>query len=124
MLIAKNGFRYRKNMRLCLYIIRFILIIQEIQSVSFRGDGYVELTSQPLRSDSSFGFSFATLASEGLLLLSTFQGQTNGELVCSLFSLSLSLFSLFLYIFPLFLLHTVIACSLFIYYNFLLLGMA
>ena len=102
MLIAKNGFRYRKNMRLCLYIIRFILIIQEIQSVSFRGDGYVELTSQPLRSDSSFGFSFATLASEGLLLLSTFQGQTNGELVRSLFSLSLSfLFSFLVHVFSL-----------------------
>ena len=52
-----------------------------MQSVSFRGDGYVELTSQPLRSESSFGFSFRTLASEGLLLLSTFQGQANGDLV-------------------------------------------
>ncbi len=59
----------------------FMWFIQEMQSVSFRGDGYVELTSQPLRSESSFGFSFRTLASEGLLLLSTFQGQANGDLV-------------------------------------------
>ena len=60
---------------------KFFLQFKEIKSVSFRGDGYVELTSQPLRSESSFGFSFRTLAEQGLLILSTFQGQPNGDLV-------------------------------------------
>ena len=45
---------------------------------SFRGDGYVELVSQPLRSEASFGFSFRTLAPDGLILLSTYQGQSSG----------------------------------------------
>jgi hypothetical protein len=54
---------------------------QEVKVASFRGDGYVELASQPLRIETSIGFSFRTLAPEGLILLSTFQGQPNGDLV-------------------------------------------
>ena len=43
--------------------------------VSFRGRGYLELKSQDLRRNSSFGLSFRTEKNEGLLLASTFQGQ-------------------------------------------------
>ena len=51
-----------------------------IKSVSFGGQGHVEVKSQSLRSDSSFGFTFRSSASDGLLILSTFLGQPSGHL--------------------------------------------
>ncbi len=46
---------------------------QPINVASFRGDGVLEISSQPLTTSSTFGFGFRTIAQEGLLLLSTFQ---------------------------------------------------
>ena len=40
----------------------------------------MEVKSQSLRSDSSFGFTFRSSASDGLLILSTFLGQPSGHL--------------------------------------------
>ena len=40
----------------------------------------MEVKSQPLRPDSSFGFTFRSSASDGLLVLSTFLGQPSGHL--------------------------------------------
>ncbi len=45
------------------------------KQVSFNGDGYLEVKSQPLRHTCSFGFSFRTHLANSLLLLSTFRGQ-------------------------------------------------
>ncbi|KAF2361238.1 Laminin G domain [Trinorchestia longiramus] len=39
------------------------------------GEGFIELASQELRRDSSFGFTFQTMEANALLLLSTFVGQ-------------------------------------------------
>ncbi|XP_046676227.1 laminin subunit alpha-1 isoform X3 [Homalodisca vitripennis] len=42
--------------------------------VGFHGDGYLELASHSLRKKSSFGFVFATVQEDALLMLSTFEG--------------------------------------------------
>ena len=44
-----------------------------VKSVSFEGDGFVELKSQPLGRMSNFGFSFNTMQKECLLVLSAFK---------------------------------------------------
>ena len=59
-----------------------------IKSVSFGGQGHMEVKSQPLRSDSSFGFTFRSSAEDGLLTLSTFLGQPSGDLA-NFYSVSL-----------------------------------
>ncbi len=48
---------------------------QIVKPVSFEGDGFLELDSQPLRSNSSLGFSFRTNHGDGVLVLSTFAGK-------------------------------------------------
>lgn len=60
-------------------MIKFELFIQfmfqPINIVGFYGDGYLELPGCQLRKKvSSIGFSFRTLQSNAMLLLSTFQG--------------------------------------------------
>lgn len=44
--------------------------------VTFKGNGYLELRSMPLREEADFSFTFKTTQSDALLLVSTFQGQT------------------------------------------------
>ncbi|KAK3921962.1 Laminin subunit alpha-1 [Frankliniella fusca] len=53
-----------------------------LRVASFGGDGYLELPSHALRKKSSFGFAFATLQPDTMLMLSTFQrpgGTTSAE---------------------------------------------
>ncbi|XP_054153012.1 laminin subunit alpha-2-like [Oppia nitens] len=42
--------------------------------VSFKGSGYLQLNSEPLKEDADFSFTFKTTQDEALLLLSTFEG--------------------------------------------------
>ena len=51
-----------------------------LKMVSFGGGGHMEVKSQALRRDSSFGLTFRTQQSEGLLALSTFLGKPSGHL--------------------------------------------
>jgi len=51
-----------------------------LKTVSFDGNGHIEVKSQPLRKDSSFGFSFITRQSDALMALSTFLGKPSGTL--------------------------------------------
>lgn len=44
--------------------------------VTFKGAGYLELKSVPLRDEADFSFTFKTTQTDALLLVSTFQGQT------------------------------------------------
>ena len=48
-----------------------------VKAVSFNGDGFVELKSQPLRRICNFGFSFNTMQSNCLLILSAFKRNPN-----------------------------------------------
>ena len=50
--------------------------LQQIKVVSFNGDGFLELKSQPLRKTCNFGFSFNTMQENCLLVLSAFKGNT------------------------------------------------
>jgi laminin alpha 1/2 len=45
-----------------------------LQVVSFKGNGYLQLNSEPLREEADFSFTFKTTQSHALLLLSTFEG--------------------------------------------------
>ncbi|KAF0296581.1 Laminin subunit alpha-2 [Amphibalanus amphitrite] len=49
---------------------------QELRTVSFQGDGYLETDSYRLKRNASFGLSFKADAPDGLLLISTFAGQS------------------------------------------------
>lgn len=51
----------------------FIACLQPLRSVSFGGNGYLELASHSLRKKSSFGFAFSTLQPDTMLMVSTFQ---------------------------------------------------
>ncbi|XP_071547005.1 laminin subunit alpha-1-like isoform X2 [Panulirus ornatus] len=46
-----------------------------LNDVGFLGQGFVELQSHVLKRDSNFGFTFQTMESDALLMLSTFVGQ-------------------------------------------------
>lgn len=46
--------------------------------VTFKGTGFLELNSVPLREEADFSFTFRTVQSDALLLVSTFQGQQKG----------------------------------------------
>jgi len=48
-----------------------------VKEISFKGDGYAELTSQPLRQICNFGFTFNTMQENCLLVLSAFKGSSN-----------------------------------------------
>ena len=48
-----------------------------VKGVSFDGDGFIELKSQPLRQTCNFGFSFNTMQNTCLLVLSAFKGSPN-----------------------------------------------
>ena len=50
--------------------------LQNIKVVSFNGDGFLELKSQPLRKTCNFGFSFNTMQENCLLVLSAFKGNS------------------------------------------------
>ncbi|KAL7642435.1 UNVERIFIED_CONTAM: hypothetical protein RMT77_006996 [Armadillidium vulgare] len=52
--------------------------------VGFLGQGFLEMPSKVLRKDSNFGFSFKTMESDALLMVSTFVGQDEGDLWSSL----------------------------------------
>ena len=57
------------------YIFFKKFFLQPINIAGFYGDGYVELNGKELRKKlSSIGFSFRTLRSNAVLLLSTFEG--------------------------------------------------
>ena len=58
--------------------IYFLLFIQAIKAVSFDGDGFLELTSQPLRKECNFAFTFNTMQTDCLLVLSAFRGTLLG----------------------------------------------
>ena len=58
----------------CQHFIYFVLLFQDTKIVSFKGEGFLELNSQHLKSSSTLGLSFSTNEA-GLLLLSTSQGQ-------------------------------------------------
>jgi laminin alpha 1/2 len=45
-----------------------------LKVVSFKGNGYLQLNSEPLREEADFSFTFKTTQSDALLLLSTFEG--------------------------------------------------
>ena len=60
-------------------VANFLSFLQPISFASFEGDGYLELNSQPLRENSALGLSFQTDREDGLLLLSTFQGQSGSS---------------------------------------------
>ena len=47
-----------------------------LKDSSFNGDAYLEVKSQPLQRKCSFGFNFQTYLANGVLLLSTFYGQS------------------------------------------------
>ncbi|XP_043232783.1 laminin subunit alpha-1-like [Amphibalanus amphitrite] len=49
---------------------------QELRTVSFQGDGYLETDSYRLKRNASFGLSFKADAPDGLLVISTFAGQS------------------------------------------------
>jgi len=51
-----------------------------LKMVSFGGGGHMEVKSQALRTDSSFGLTFRSQQSDGLLALSTFLGKPSGHL--------------------------------------------
>lgn len=48
---------------------------QPLYDIGFLGQGYVELESHELNQHSSFGFTFQTMESDALLMISTFVGQ-------------------------------------------------
>ncbi|GFU33502.1 laminin subunit alpha-1 [Nephila pilipes] len=50
-----------------------------LKVATFKGDGYIELSGQPLPLESSITFSFLTPQSDGLLLVSTFKGQESSK---------------------------------------------
>ena len=56
--------------------------------VSFKGNGLVELDSQAFKEDSTFGLSFGTTESNGLMLLATNQGKEESN-VGDFYSLAL-----------------------------------
>ena len=51
-----------------------------LKTVSFNGNGHIEVKSQPLRKDSSFGFTFKSQQPDALVALSTFLGKPSGDL--------------------------------------------
>jgi len=51
-----------------------------LKTVSFSGNGHIEVKSQPLRKDSSFGFTFKSQQPDALVALSTFLGKPSGDL--------------------------------------------
>jgi len=51
-----------------------------LKTLGLQGNGYIEVKSQPLRRDSSFGLSFKTKQREGVVMLSTFLGQPSGNI--------------------------------------------
>merc|ERR1719474_229087 len=59
-----------------------------LKSVGFSGQGHIEVKSQPLRKNSSFGFSLKTRQENAVLALSTFLGQPSGN-IADFYSVSL-----------------------------------
>ena len=51
-----------------------------LKTVSFNGNGHIEVKSQPLRKDSSFGFTFKSQQPDALVAISTFLGKPSGDL--------------------------------------------
>jgi len=51
-----------------------------LKTASFNGNGHIEVKSQPLRKDSSFGFTFKSLQPDALIAISTFLGKPTGDL--------------------------------------------
>ena len=51
-----------------------------LKTASFSGNGHIEVKSQPLRKDSSFGFTFKSQQPDSLLAISTFLGKPAGDL--------------------------------------------
>ena len=51
-----------------------------LKTASFSGAGHIEVKSQPLRKDSSFGFTFKSKQPDALLGISTFLGKPAGDL--------------------------------------------
>ena len=51
-----------------------------LKTASFSGNGHLEVNSQPLRVNSSFGFTFHTKQADALVVLSTFLGKPAGDL--------------------------------------------
>ncbi|XP_063877309.1 laminin subunit alpha-1-like isoform X1 [Scylla paramamosain] len=59
------------------YGIQSSCVDKPLYDVGFLGQGFVELPSHILKRDSSFGFTFQTMESDALLMVSTFIGQDN-----------------------------------------------
>lgn len=57
---------------------------QPLYDVGFLGRGFVELPSHILKRDSNFGFTFQTMESDALLMVSTFIGQVSVLFICYL----------------------------------------
>lgn len=47
---------------------------QKVKLVSFKGTGYLELQGKTLAAEGNFGFTFRSMQTDGLLLISTFSG--------------------------------------------------
>ncbi|XP_052132560.1 laminin subunit alpha-1, partial [Frankliniella occidentalis] len=68
--VAQEGYN---PMRGQFYGVEASCVDKPLRSASFGGDGFLELPSHSLRKKSSFGFAFATLQPDTMLMLSTFQ---------------------------------------------------
>ena len=60
-----------------------------LKVASFGGKGHMEVKSQPLRRDSSFGFTFKTTQEDGLMAISTFLGKPSSADLNDFYSVSL-----------------------------------
>lgn len=57
-----------------LTLLSFLVIKQKVKLVSFKGTGYLELQGKTLAAEGNFGFTFRSMQTDGLLLISTFSG--------------------------------------------------
>ena len=63
-----------------------------LATVTFNGDGYLELAGKPLKNDSELAFAFKTHQEDCILLLSTFEGQNGDKTRDSVSSFSLKFY--------------------------------